>query len=74
MVIKTIIPSSDNHTVEIPEAFFGKTVEVVFREMEDKTEGEAATQLDAIINRYSKFPKTDGSKHPFNRLEANNFD
>lgn len=74
MVIKTIVPTSDNHTVDIPAAFFGKTVEVVFREMGEKTENEAAAQLEAIINRYDKFPKTDSGKHPFNRLEANNFE
>ncbi len=74
MFIKTFIPTTGNHTIDIPESFFGKMVEVVFREMEDKPKSEAANQLDAITNRYSKFPKTDSNKHPFNRIEANDYE
>jgi len=34
---KTVIPDKKNHSIEMPEEFFGKKVEVIMIEVDDKT-------------------------------------
>jgi hypothetical protein len=74
MLIKTFIPSADNHLIDVPKEYYGKEIEVFFTEKTSTTLNEKEARLNEINKKYSKFPKTNRIIHPFNRVEANNFD
>lgn len=59
-----IIPTEENHTIELPRAFFGKEVEVIFnvRNTSKSLPKSKNSSLDSLFEQFGKgkdFPTTD---------------
>lgn len=69
----TLIPTRENHTVEIPEEFFGKEINIKFEEKTDMQIPDE-NRINQIREKYKKYKKIDMNRFKFDRDEANTFD
>lgn len=64
LIREIIIPTEENHTIELPRAFYGKEVEVIFN-LRNTSKSLPATKeinLDSLFEQFGKgkgFPTTD---------------
>ncbi|MDX2189202.1 MAG: hypothetical protein SFY32_05000 [Bacteroidota bacterium] len=73
MYITTIIPTKENHTIDIPEEFYGKQIKVIAQPVSELTDKNTEKKLAEIESMFSKYKKIDLVNFVFDRDEANNF-
>lgn len=56
MFREIITPSEKNHSIELPQEFFGKKIEVFAFELKDKTKRRKKTSKKAISQLAGAFP------------------
>lgn len=74
MYSKTIIPTKENHTIDLPEEFFGKKILITVEAFDTEIEPPTEEKLAEIEKTFSKYKKVNLDTFVFNRDEANNFD
>lgn len=74
MYIATIFPTKENHTINIPEEFYGKEILLTAQTVVASDHIKFADKLADVESLFSKYRKIDMSGFKFNREEANNFD
>ena len=70
MLIKKFIASADNHTVEIPQEFYGKEIMIL---LDESKEIPPALSTNNLIEKYRSLPRIDLKEFKFDRNEANNY-
>lgn len=74
MYSKTIIPTKENHTIDLPEEFFGKKILITVEAFDTEIEPPSEEKLAEIEKTFAKYKKVNLDTFNFNRDEANNFD
>lgn len=74
MYTKTIIPTKENHTVEVPEEFFGKKILVTVEPIEKEVDLSYLEKMELVEKTFASYEKVDLTNFVFDREEANNFD
>jgi hypothetical protein len=74
MYVTTIIPTKENHTVEIPEEFYGKEVRISAEALNDESNKKNLSNVEDIKSLFSKYNKVRMTDFKFDRNEANIFD
>lgn len=72
MIRKIIIPRERTYTLEIPESFLGKEVEILAFEV-NKDQEEKKNKKESFAERTKDLRFSSGG-YKFNRLEANEYD
>ena len=67
MLRQIVIPSSSNHTVILPETYYGKRVMVTVSALDEKMENLTKAEARAFFNSI----QVDMSSFKFDREEAN---
>lgn len=74
MYSKTIIPTKENHTIDLPEEFFGKKILITVEAFDTEIKPPSEEKLAEIEKTFAKYKKVNLDTFNFNRDEANNFD
>jgi spore coat polysaccharide biosynthesis protein SpsF (cytidylyltransferase family) len=72
MIRQIIIPRERTYTLEMPESFVGKQVEILVFEV-NQDEEEKKPKKDSFAERTKDLRYSSGG-YKFNRLEANEYD
>ena len=68
MYRKIIVPTKKNHTISLPEEFYGCRIEVLAFPIDEKN---PVSEQNTIIDNFYEGIRLDFSKFKFNREEAN---
>ncbi|MDX2188544.1 MAG: hypothetical protein SFY32_01660 [Bacteroidota bacterium] len=72
MFREVIVPTKENHIIDIPSEFFGQKVEVVIQKTNQSFISKEARLLS--IRDVFDGKRIDLSKYKFDRTEANNYE